>query len=66
MNIREISDQVLALLEQGESRANVYQKLTALSPDDAGKIAYAIASVPERDMRRKYIKLNAILCIVRV
>ncbi len=66
MGLRDISNQVVAELHQGQSRNKIYKKLVSLSPADAGKIAYCIASVPENTLRDKYIKHNAILFILLI
>lgn len=66
MGIRDISERVLAEIQQGHERSDIYKNLTSSAPSDAGKIAYCIASVPENDLRKKYIKLNATLCILLV
>ena len=66
MSIRDISERVLAEIQQGHARSDIYKNMTSSAPSDAGKIAYCIASVPETDLRQKYIKLNATLCILLV
>jgi len=66
MGIRDISERVLAEIQQGNAKSDIYKNLTSSAPSDAGKIAYCIASVPENDLRQKYIKLNATLCILLV
>ena len=66
MGIRDISDRVLAELQKGRSRNDIYTNLSGSAPSDAGKIAYCIASVPENSLRKKYIMLNAAMCILLV
>lgn len=66
MGIRDITERVLAELQQGRSRREIYNSLANQAPEDAGKIAYCIASIPEEELRKKYIKYNAILCILLV
>ena len=66
MNIRDISNRVVAELEDGNSRKEIFQKLTAAHPADSGKIAYCIASVPAPERRSKYLAHNATLCVLLI
>jgi hypothetical protein len=66
MGIRDISEQVMAALEQGRSRTDIFKSLAASMPSEAGKIAYCIASVPRNEMRKKYLFSNAVLCVLLV
>lgn len=66
MGMRDISNRVLAELEQGHSRKEIYKHLSTSSPADAGKVAFCIASTPKSDLRLKYIKYNAALYILLV
>lgn len=66
MGIRDISEQVMAALEQGRSRTDILKSLAVSMPSEAGKIAYCIASVPRNEMRKKYVFLNAVLCVLLV
>ncbi len=66
MSIRTISESIMAELQQGYSREDVYKRLAASAPSDAGKIAYCIASVPKDQLRNKYIKHNAVLFVFLV
>lgn len=64
MNLRDISDKVLAEFERGRSREDVFRSLRAEHPTDAGKIAYCIASTPDENTRTRYLKHNALLCLL--
>jgi hypothetical protein len=66
MGIRDISEKVMAALEQGRSRADIFKSLAASMPSETGKIAYCIASVPQTEMRKKYLFSNALLCVLLV
>ncbi len=66
MGIRDISEQVMAALEQGRSRNDIFQSLASSAPTEAGKIAYCIASVPEAEKRKQYLMLNGVLCVLLV
>ena len=66
MNIRDISDQVLAEFERGKSREEVFQALQSKHPEQLGKIAYCIASTPDRQLRASYLKHNALLCLLLI
>ena len=66
MGIRDISEQVMAALEKGRTKTDIFESLAASMPSEAGKIAYCIASVPQTEMRKKYLFVNAILCILLV
>jgi hypothetical protein len=66
MGIRDISEKVMAALEQGRSRADIFKSLVASMPSETGKIAYCIASVPQAEMRKKYLFFNALLCVLLV
>jgi len=66
MGIRDISEQVMAALEQGRSRAEIFKSLATSMPAETGKIAYCIASVPQKEMRKKYLFFNATLCVLLV
>lgn len=66
MGTRDISDRVLAELEQGKSREDIFMHLSSTAPTDAGKIAYCIASIPENNLRRKHLNSNALLCVLLV
>lgn len=66
MGIRDISDRVLAELERGCSRKEIFSMLAASSPDASGKIAYCIATVPDTGLRKKYLRYNAVLCLLLV
>lgn len=66
MGIRDISEQVMAALEQGRSKQEIFNSLVSSAPAEAGKIAFCIASVPQTEMRKKYLFANALLCILLV
>lgn len=66
MGIRDITERVTAELVQGQSRRDIFNLLVSKDPAAAGKIAYCIASVPEEALRRKYLKQNALLCVLLV
>ncbi|MCG8642931.1 MAG: hypothetical protein MI862_24610 [Desulfobacterales bacterium] len=66
MNMKEISGQVVARLQQGDSREKIYNALAGPAPKDAGKIAYCIASVPDEQLRQGYIRHNAALVLLLI
>ncbi len=66
MGIRDISDRVVAELERGRSKDEIFIALSAQMPADAGKVAYCIASVPEEALRHKYLRLNGILFLLLI
>lgn len=66
MRMLDISNTVLAELENGQSRKHILQHLVTSSPKDVAKIAYCIASTPRSNLRQKYLKHNAILCVLLV
>jgi len=66
MGIREISENITAFIQQGKSRQDIFDQLVKSAPAEAGKIAYCIASVPEEQVRKKYLYFNASLCVLLV
>lgn len=66
MNLRDISDQVLAEFERGRSRVEVFHSLQSKYPRQDGKIAYCIASTPDGQLRTRYLKHNALLCLLLI
>lgn len=63
MGLLEINSNIQKQLEDGKSRENIFQELTADSPANAPKLAYSLASIPYAGLRSKYIKHNAFLFI---
>ncbi len=61
MNIKKISEAVLAELEQGKSRQDVFLRLSSKNPDETAKIAWCIAGIPGKKVRQKYLRHNAAL-----
>ena len=66
MNLRNISDQVMAEFERGRSREEVFHSLQSKYPGQDGKIAYCIASTPDGQLRTRYLKHNALLCLLLI
>lgn len=66
MGIKEISESALAQLQQGKSRREIFAAMAGANPADAGKIAYCIASIPESNLRTKYLRHNALLCLLLI
>lgn len=66
MKMRDISNIILAELENGQSRKTVFQKLAASSPKEVAQIAFCIASTPRSGLRQKYLRHNGALCILLV
>lgn len=66
MGIRNITERVLEQLEQGRSRQEIYEELAGAAPAEAGKIAYCIATVPDTETRRKYLKHNGALFLLLI
>lgn len=66
MGIRQISERILAELQLGRTKKEIYRSLAGSAPKDAGKIAYCLASVPEDELRKRYLVPNAILCLLLI
>lgn len=66
MGIKEITERALAQIVQGTSRRDIFAGMIAANPADAGKIAYCIASIPEDSLRAKYLRHNALLCLLLI
>lgn len=66
MRIREITESVMAHLENGRTRKEIYASLVEGNPKEAGKIAYCVTSVPDPGLRKKYLYHNALLCLFLV
>ncbi len=66
MGLLRLRNTIIACLEQGMSREEVFNHQVKLAPGEAGKIAFAIASVPREELHRKYLKLNSLLflCLI--
>lgn len=64
MRMLDISNKVLAELENGNSRETIFQRLSTSSPKDIAKIAFCIASTPRSELRQKYLKHNGTLCVL--
>ncbi len=66
MGLLRLRNTITACLAQGMSREEIFNRQVKLAPSEAGKIAFAIASVPREELRRKYLKLNALLflCLI--
>lgn len=54
----------MAALEKGHTRSDIFNSLVADAPSEAGKIAFCIASVPEKELRKEYLIYNAVLCVL--
>lgn len=66
MGIKEITESALAQLEHGSSRREIFTSMSAANPADTGKIAYCIASIPEDSLRARYLRYNAVLCLLLI
>lgn len=51
-------------LDAGQSRTDVFKKYTEQNPGESAKYAYIIASIPYPELRKKYVKFNAILFLL--
>jgi hypothetical protein len=66
MGLRDISDKVVAEIQHGRSKRDIFASLSAQEPSAAGKIAYCIASVPDKALRQKYLRLNSLLFLLLI
>ncbi|MEN8191161.1 MAG: hypothetical protein ABFS19_15055, partial [Thermodesulfobacteriota bacterium] len=66
MGLLNISNRIIAELESGLSREEVFQKHIQSNPAEAAKYAYCIASVPAPSMRRQYLLINGVLTVLLV
>ncbi len=66
MGFGDIQNRVVAELEHGRTKTQIFERLVAESPAKSATIAYCIAAVPDQELRRKYLTHNAILCVLLV
>ena len=64
--MREKSDRITTELQKGRSRKEIFDSLVKSAPADAAKIAYSIGCVPENNLRKRYIRHNALLYILLI
>jgi len=66
MGLRNISNEIIAEIESGLSREEIFQKHVKSNPSGALKYAYCIASIPTPALRKQYLTTNGLLSILLV
>jgi len=66
MGLMDLSNRMIAELDSGLSREEIFKKHVKEDPDKAVKYAYCIASIPQSAMRKKYLVINALLSVLLV
>lgn len=66
MGFLQVTNTITAELEAGSTREKIFTRLSKDHPEDASKYAYCIASIPTKKLRKKYLKLNALLALLFV
>ncbi len=66
MGLRNISNEIIAEMESGLSREEIFQKHVKSNPSEAMKYAYCIASIPTPTLRKQYLVTNGLLSILLV
>ncbi len=64
MGFLQVTNGIIAELEAGASREEIFSRLSNKNPEEATKYAYCIASVPTSTLRKKYLTLNGLLAIL--
>ncbi len=63
MGLLQINNKIVAALDSGKSRLELFEELSKASPEQSGKYAYCINSIPSEEMRKKYLLLNGFLIV---
>ncbi len=66
MGLLTISNEIIAEMESGSSREEIFERHVESNPSGAAKYAYCIASIPTAVLRKKYLTINALLMILLV
>ncbi len=61
MGLLDNKQQVFEKLAEGKTRQEIFTEFSEQSPDQGGRIAYAIASIPSINSRKKYYLHNILL-----
>ncbi len=66
MGLLSISNEIIAEMESGLSREEIFQKHVRSNPSGTAKYAYCIASIPTSVLRKQYLIMNGLLTILLV
>lgn len=66
MGLLTISNEIIAELDSGLSREQIFKKRIDSNPSGAAKYAYCIASIPTPELRKQYLIINGLLTILLV
>ncbi len=66
MGLLTISNEIIAEMEGGLNREEIFQKHVESNPSGAAKYAYCIASIPTSVLRKQYMIINGLLTILLV
>jgi len=66
MGLLNISNKIIAEMENGSSREEIFQKYIESNPSGVAKYAYCIASIPTALLRKQYLIINGLLTILLV
>ncbi len=66
MGLLDLRNEIMADLDTGMGREEAFHRRVSAHPQDASKIAFAIASVPKEEMRARYLRLNSVLFLILV
>ncbi len=61
MGLMDNKSRIFNELAEGRTREEIFSEFSEESPDQSGKIAYAIASIPSENLREKYLLFNHLL-----
>ncbi len=61
MGLLENKNRIFQKLAEGKSRDEIYREFSEQSPDDEGRIAFSIGSIPTKESRKKYFMVNQFL-----
>ncbi len=61
MGLLDNKHKIFQKLAEGTTRQEIFTEFSEQSPEQSGKIAFAIASIPSEDSRKKYLLLNLFL-----
>ncbi len=64
MGLAQLTKKVHGYMAQGIPRQEILAQMAKDSPHETVKIAYAIASVPTEENRKKYLRYNAVLILL--
>ncbi len=61
MGLLDNKQKIFQKLAENKSRQEIFTEFSDNSPEQSGKIAFAIASIPSENLRKKYLLLNLFL-----